>query len=95
MKIPEDCIDIMSAEGQTCSELYGTGANGKNRDDLSACLESVYSYRCNPPFVKEKTELGPVHIETEDDVDIIDTTVYKEFTKREGFACATQGCDEF
>jgi hypothetical protein len=52
------------------------------------CLKATFDYRCNPPFAKDKTEAGPVRIESEDDIDVVDETVYKEFTPPNTKSCA-------
>ena len=78
VKIPEDCLLI--DDSQTCQEKYGAVVNGQNHEELMKCLTATFDYRCNPSFVKDITEMGPVQIETEDDVDIVDETVYREFS---------------
>ena len=52
------------------------------------CLKSTFDYRCNPPFVQEKTEQGPKPVAAEDEIDVIDDTVYREFTPLDPENCA-------
>ena len=52
------------------------------------CLKATFDYRCNPSFVKEKTEAGPIQIETEDDIEVLDETVYIEFSPPDTENCA-------
>lgn len=63
------------------------------------CLKSTFDYRCNPPFVPEKTEQGPIPVAAEDELDVVDDTVYREFTPLDPENCAVNDdkkkCKEF
>lgn len=52
------------------------------------CLKATFEYRCIPSFVKDKTEAGPIQIETEDDIETFDETVYREFQAPDIKNCA-------
>ena len=84
VKIPEDCL---KADDQTCQEKFGSKSSDK-QNELMECLKSTFDYRCNPPFVPEKTEQGPIPVAAEDELDVIDDTVYREFTPLDPEKCA-------